>query len=414
MAFDPTMPDMRKPRVLIVKQGWDPEDTIKGDVFASMISIRGFDVEVVTSFPHYPGDKLYPGWRLRPVMRELRGIPSALVPVTRVMMYPSHNRNPIKRLATYVSFSVSAFIYLLSVRRMDVIYSYHPPITTALATLSIGWLRRVPVVVDVQDIWPDTLRATGMLSNAALLSIVDKVCRWTWRRAAALAVNSKGFKKLLIERGADPAKVQVVYNWADESAIGSGKTLPRPKQIPTDRLFRILVAGNMGPAQGLDTIVEAARLAPEICFALLGDGVEKSRMEGIAADLPNLEVYPKVPMSEVGAWLEAADALVVHLVEDPLFNITIPSRVQAYMAAGRPILLGVNGEAAELIEEARCGLVFKSSDPASLARSARYLASLPSGDREAMGLAGRHFYNNFMSFEAGIDAMVSILRSVQK
>src|SRR5690606_37949045 len=141
---------------------------------------EGFDVEVVTGFPNYPGGKVYDGYRIRPLQRErMRD-----VAVTRLALYPSHDRSRIGRILNYVSFHLSASFYLTFVaRRADVIYAYHPPLTAPMAALVASFFRRTPVVIDVQDMWPDTLAATGMIRNERVLRLVGILARWTWRRA---------------------------------------------------------------------------------------------------------------------------------------------------------------------------------------------------------------------------------------
>src|SRR5690606_27764828 len=158
-------------RVLLLTQWFDPEPTFKGLVFARELVRQGFEVEVVTGFPNYPGGKLYPGYRVKLLQREfIDG-----VHVTRVPLYPSHDHGAIKRVLTYVSFAAALLFYgLFGAKRADVIYAYHPPLTVGIAAALIRFFRRIPVVYDIQDMWPDTLRATGMFSNEKALGVVGK------------------------------------------------------------------------------------------------------------------------------------------------------------------------------------------------------------------------------------------------
>ena len=167
------------PRLIMLTQWFEPEPAMRGLAFAAELARRGFRVEVVTGFPNYPGGKVYDGYKIRPLQRERLGD----VDVTRLALYPSHDMNRLGRILNYVSFLVSASFYLIFVaRRADLIYAYHPPLTVGMTAALARLLRRVPVVLDVQDLWPDTLRATGMIGNEHLLRIVDVFCRWTWRR----------------------------------------------------------------------------------------------------------------------------------------------------------------------------------------------------------------------------------------
>ncbi|MNE41437.1 putative glycosyl transferase [compost metagenome] len=158
-------------RVLLLTQWFDPEPTFKGLVFARELVAQGFEVEVVTGFPNYPGGKLYPGYRIKLIQREVIDG----VTVTRLPLYPSHGQSGIGRVLNYISFAASSLLYgLFGAKKPDVIYAYHPPLTVGIAAAFIRLLRRVPVVYDIQDMWPDTLRATGMFSNEKALRIVAR------------------------------------------------------------------------------------------------------------------------------------------------------------------------------------------------------------------------------------------------
>lgn len=397
-------------RVLLLTQWFDPEPTFKGLLFARELASRGFDVEVVTGFPNYPGGKLYPGYRLRWLQQESRDG----VALTRVPLYPSHDQSAIGRVLNYVTFATSALVYCLFVApRPTVVYAYHPPLTVGITAIVLRLFRRVPVVYDIQDIWPDTLQATGMINNSVVLGIVDRLCRLVYRNMDRLVVLSPGFKRLLVTRGIDATRIDVVYNWCDEQALVSfGADHPRP--FPDDGRFRIVFAGNMGKAQALDAVLDAAALlrddAPCVTFVLLGGGVETVRLRQLAKDmqLDNVEFMAQVPMAEVGAILAGADALLVHLRKDPLFEITIPSKTQAYMAVGRPVLMAVDGDAASLILDSGCGVIAKSGNPRSIASAARSLASASVAERMAMGEAGRNYYRRNLSVQAGVDQFAGI------
>lgn len=399
-------------RVLLLTQWFDPEPTFKGLVFARELVRQGFEVEVLTGFPNYPGGKVYPGYHIRLLQREVMDG----VQVIRVPLYPNHGQSAIKRVLNYASFFVSSLLYgLLIARRTDVIYAYHPPLTVGIAASLIRLFRRIPVVYDIQDMWPDTLRATGMISNARALNVVAAVCQWVYRRVDHIVVLSPGFKRLLIQRGVPEAKVDVIYNWADEVAL----TAPQgqlPTGFPGTEKFRIVFAGNMGKAQALDAVLDAAVLlqarGSRVCFVLLGGGVEVSRLRQRAAKLQlhNVEFLPPVPMLEVGTLLHAANALLVHLRKDSLFEITIPSKTQAYMAVGRPLLMAVNGDAANLIMQSRGGVVAESENAEALAVAADALAALAPEQLLVMGQRAQRYYQKHMALQVGVTKFSTIFR----
>jgi colanic acid biosynthesis glycosyl transferase WcaI len=397
-------------RILFITQWFDPEPTIKGLIFAQALLRLGFEVEVVTGFPNYPGGKIYPGYKISVLKREFVDG----VHITRLPLYPSHSGSAAGRIANYVSFGVSALIYcLFAARRPDVVYAYHPPLTVGIIAALIRLFRRIPVVCDVQDIWPDTLRTTGMFSSRTGLRVVSKICGWVYRTVDHLVVLSPGFKRLLIERGVPGEKIDVIYNWCNEVAL-QAPTASVPREFPKNDMFRILYAGNIGKAQALHAVLDAAKLletkAPNIVFIFLGQGVELHRLQlrAKAEKLSNILFLSGVPMSEVGAILRSADALLVHLKKDPLFEITIPSKTQAYMAIGKPILMAVNGDAAQLVIEGGCGIVAESENASAIAAAAETLAACDAGRLRSMSERAKRFYSEKLALDVGVQCFERI------
>ncbi len=406
-----------KPRVLLLTQWFDPEPTFKGLVFARELVRQGFDVEVVTGFPNYPGGRVYAGYKIKLIQREcIDG-----VQITRLPLYPNHNQSAIKRVLNYASFATSALVYGLFVaKRADVMYAYHPPLTVGVAASLIRWVRGIPLVYDIQDMWPDTLRATGMLNNPRALAFVGRVCSWVYKRVDQLVVLSPGFKRLLVQRGVPESKIEVIFNWADESALKSPLGAV-PEVFPGEDRFSVVFAGNMGKAQALDAVLDAAAIlqarGSRASLVMLGGGVEVNRLKARALELKlgNVVFLPPVPMSEVGTVLAAADVLLVHLRKDPLFEITIPSKTQAYMAVGKPLLMAVNGDAAHLVSQARCGLIAESETPQALADTVDALAAMSAHDLKAMGDNASRFYREVLGLQVGATKFAAVFeRLTQK
>lgn len=401
-------------RVLLLTQWFDPEPTFKGLVFARELVKQGFEVEVVTGFPNYPGGKIYPGYQLKLLQREqIDG-----VQVTRVPLYPSHDQGAVGRVLNYASFAAASLCYgLFGAKRPDVIYAYHPPLTVGISAALIRLFRRVPVVYDIQDMWPDSLRATGMFSNEKALKVVSRVCDWVYRHVDQLVVLSPGFKRLLIERGVPEGKIEVIYNWCAEDSLAAPQGA-LPVSFPGKDKFRILFAGNMGKAQALDTVLQAAELlqdrAPHLAFVFLGGGIEVARLQQLATEkhLRNVTFLPPVPMGEVGSYLDAADALLVHLKQDPLFSITIPSKTQAYMAVGKPILMAVDGDAADLVRECGCGQVAESENPQAIADAALALMQASPAEHSTMAENSRRFYRERLSLNVGVRRFGDIFKKL--
>lgn len=402
-------------RILMVTQWFDPEPTFKGLAFAKALRERGHEVEILTGFPNYPGGKVYPGYRIRFFQREvMEGIP-----VIRVPLYPSHDAFAIRRIANYATFALSAAtIGAAAVKPADVMYVYHPPATVALPAIVIGSTRRIPFVYDIQDLWPDTLAATGMVNNKSLHEMVNRWCRWTYRAAARIVVLSPGFKEMLITRGVPGEKIEVIYNWCDEGQIPKApKNELLSKELGFSGRFNILFAGTMGKAQALDAVLDAAgRIGgriPEVQFVFVGGGIEVDRLQEVAWErrLNNVLFLPRRPVSEIGEILNLADVLLVHLKDDPLFRITIPSKIQAYLAVGRPILVGVRGDAADLVRAAGAGIECQPENPESISEVVEKLYRMPRAHLDEMGINGHRYYRKELSLSVGVSRFEEVFQT---
>jgi colanic acid biosynthesis glycosyl transferase WcaI len=397
-----------------MSQWFDPEPTFKGLFFAEELVKQGHEVEVITGFPNYPGGKIYDGYKIKSYQREVIND----VVIHRVPLYPSHDGSSIKRALNYISFAISSFIFgLFFVKKMDVIYSYHPPLTTALSSTLVSLFRRIPLVVDVQDLWPDTLAATGMLQNTKILGLVDKVCNFVYRRASKVVVLSPGFKSKLSDRGVSEDKLEVIYNWCDESALKDG--VESKVSLPDNGNFNLVFAGNLGHAQGLLSIVKAAKILEDrkikVNIVFLGDGIAKKHAMKIAEEfnLDNTFFIPRVPINEVGSILVKADALLVHLTSNELFSITIPSRTQAYLAIGKPIIMAVEGDASNLIKSANAGLCCEPDKPSCLADVVIELLSLSSIEQEMLGNNASNFYQDNLSLKVGVKNFMRVFNEIR-
>ncbi len=402
-------------RVWMLTQWFDPEPTFKGMLFARELQRRGHEVEVITGFPNYPGGTVYDGYRVRAYQRE---VVDGIV-VHRVPLYPSHDSSAVRRLANYASFAVSSALKMLSGRRPDVVYVYHPPGTVALPAAVARLVRGVPFVYDVQDLWPDTLSATGMLPEGGVLGAVGRVMDLTYRLAAHVVVLSPGFRDRMVARGVPAPKVSVIENWCDESQIALPDRAAARSSLGLDGTFAVVFAGTMGSAQALDTVLDAARLLrdePDVRFVMVGAGIEVERLRARvdAEQLGNVHFLPRRPVSEIGEVLSAADALLVHLRDDPLFSITIPSKTQAYLHAGRPVLMGVRGDAAALVEAAGAGMAFAPQQAPALADAVRRLRDLPQVEREEMGRRGARYYAEHLSLEVGAERFATVLEDAAR
>ncbi|MGL1028202.1 glycosyltransferase family 4 protein [Vibrio vulnificus] len=401
-------------KILLLTQWFDPEPTFKGLLFAQSLRDQGHEVEVLTGFPNYPGGKVYDGYKISLYQKEIM---DGIV-VHRVPLYPSHDSSALKRVFNYISFAASSFLIgLIKTKKIDVIYSYHPPLTTSLSALLLSFFKRVPFVVDIQDLWPDTLAATGMINNRKVLKIVDMACRLVYRRAAKIVVLSPGFKQRLISRNVPENKIEIIYNWCNEPALNNYQECPMP--LPSNGKLNLVFAGNLGFAQGLPAIIDAAEILMRnnvaVNVVFVGDGIAKAESieQGQSKGLDNVYFLPRVPMTQVGNILNQADILLVHLNDDELFRITIPSRTQANLAIGKPIVMGVKGDAADLIDMAGAGITCEPNNPQSLAGAIQQLVEMTSQERELMGLNAKNFYYDNLSLQQGVSRFISIFEEIK-
>jgi glycosyltransferase involved in cell wall biosynthesis len=305
---------------------------------------------------------------------------------------------------------------MLRGKRFDAIFVYAPsPILQAIPAIFLGWLKGCPVVLWVQDLWPESLSATGHVENRAVIKLVELAVRFIYRHVDLLLVQSRAFEEPV---RALASGTPVVYhpNSVDDSFAVPVHAAP-PAVAGLGEGFSVMFAGNIGNAQAVEVIVDAAeRLKdqPAIRFVVLGDGSRREWMlrEAKARGLENLHLPGSYPVETMPAFMQRASALLVTLADEEIFRRTIPSKVQAYLAAGRPILACLNGEGAELVAEAGAGLTVPAEDGPALAEAILHLYRMPQQEREAMGARGRLYYAEHFAHDRLVDQLIGHLQSV--
>jgi colanic acid biosynthesis glycosyl transferase WcaI len=403
-------------RILFIMHYFEPEPNFFfGLPLAKELALRGHDVEVLTGFPNYPGGKIYDGYTQKVLFREnMDGIP-----VNRVPVYPSHDNSSIRRMLNYTSFALSASIIgAWAVKPADVAYVSQGPITVGLPALVLKMLRKIPFVLHIQDLWPDSLSSSGMFKNRFGLKMVNAFCNSVYKRAAKIVTITPGMKQQLVHRRVPENKIEVIYNWCDDSQIHSAAPDPElAKSLGMAGRFNILFAGNMGIMQSLDAVLDAAKIVgqkqPVIQFVFMGSGVDVDRLKQKSVDmgLNNTLFLARRPVNEVGPILGLADVLLVHLKKDPLFEITIPSKTQAYLASGRPILIGVPGDATDLVLKANAGLPCEPENPQNIAEVVQKFLLIAKSQLDEMGENGRRFYERELSFSIGANKFEKIFEA---
>lgn len=403
-------------KILFLTQWFQPEPIFKGIPFAKALRDRGHEVEVLTGFPNYPGGQIYPGYRIRLWQREvIDGIR-----VNRVALYPSHDKSAVHRILNYVSFGVSSMVIgPLVVKKPDIIYVYNL-VTLGITSLLLELFFQCPVVYDIQDLWPDSVADSGMIRNLFWIKILKPWSNQVYRRASHVVTLSPGMKAELIRRGVPEGRISVLYNWCEEGHMRPVERDPLfAEQLGMAGKFVVMFAGTMGVMQGLDKVLDAAEMIlqaePRIRFVFVGGGVDRGRLERIARErkLTNVVFWERQPVEAMNKILALADVLLVHLKDTPIFRLTIPSKIQAYMASGKPILLAVRGDAAHLVQAAGAGILAQPENPKSIAESVLALFRLPEDERKNMGLTAKGYYEKFMSLEVGVSNFVRIFRQLQ-
>ncbi len=400
-------------RILILTIYHDPEPIPKTGELARELQRRGHTVNVVTSFPHYPSGALYPGYRLCPWRREMRDG----VPILRTFIYPYHGKSAVLRMVNYGSWMLSSMVAVWLTPPCDVIYVWHPPLTVGVTAYVLSKLKRAPFVYDVQDLWPESALASGLLSQGWLVSVLHRLADWVYARAARILVVSTAAARYLEERGVDRAKIVVAKHWVEDSMFQTGNGQKIRAQLGLEDRFVVMFAGNLGMVQGLETVIEAAALlrgCHNTVIVLVGDGSDRARLEKLASDrgVRNVMFAGRHPANAMGDFFAAADALLVHLKPSLIAEHAIPAKILAYMAAGRAIICAVPGAAAELVRDARAGCVVEPGNPAKLAEAIRGVAEAPAGVREAYGQKAREYLREHFHKAHVIDAYEANLQEV--
>lgn len=409
----------RRARLAFITQWFPPEN--EGLVplwIAASMRDRGFDVGIITGVPHYPTGVVARGYRASRRMRErMHGFG-----VLRLPEYPSHDSSTLRRIATFGSFGASAALLATGIiGRADVSLVFSSPATAAIPAITARMRGGTPYVLYVQDLWPDSIFATGFLngtwSSRVVESVVGKFTQLSYRSATHIAVITPGMKSALEDRGVPAEKLSVVYNWVDESVI-------RP--APSDGRLRnrigagahellILYAGNHGKAQGLDAWLRAMASLSDLTgvrLVLIGDGVAKLELQALAGELglgDRAVFLDPIPVEHISAYTADANVSVVSLVDHPLFHVTMPGKTQAVLAQGKPIIVSAPGDAAELVRKAKAGWVAEPGDIESIAAAIRAAVRHGAEERANRGDNGRNYYQTHMSQEVGATRLFRLL-----
>ncbi|MCR5665033.1 MAG: glycosyltransferase family 4 protein [Oscillospiraceae bacterium] len=391
-------------KILVVCQYYYPEPLRVSDL-CEELTLRGHEVQVVTGRPNYPEGEIYPGYEDRDKTDEtIRG-----VKVHRCPIVP-RGTDSLHRFLNYFSYPLSAARY---VKRLP--SDYDLVFINQLSPVMMAWPGMVyqrkwkkPAVLYCLDLWPESLMAGGVRKGSLIYRAFHLISGSIYRRMDRILVTSRSFlTHLEKEHGVPREKAEYLPQYAETVFDGI-----EPRGF--DGTCRLLFAGNIGKAQSLDTVLDAAeRLKNQpVLFQIAGGGTELTRLQQIAADhgLTNVCFFGRRPLEEMRAFYQNADAMLVTLRADPVLSLTLPGKVQSYMAAGRPIIGAINGETADVVREAKCGFCGPAEDAEALAENIRLFVN--SADKASLGKNARAYYTTHFQRVQFMEKLEKEMRAV--
>jgi len=399
-------------RILVVSQYFWPENFRINDLVKEW-KLRGHQVTVLTGHPNYPAGEVFPEYRQNPAsFGWFHGVKVHRVPML------SRASGSLRLVLNYLSFVLGASLFgpwKLRDCRPDVIFVFEPsPVTVGLPAVLLGRLKRCPVVFWALDLWPETLAAFGVIRNPRALGAVARIVRFIYNRCTLVLGQSRSFLPKIANYCDDPSKVRYFPSWAED--VFQHQVDEPATEIPSaPGTLSILFAGNVGDAQDFPAILDAAdflKHRDDIRWLIVGDGrrsswvAEQVKTRGLQERVLLLGRYQ---MERMPAFYAQADALLVSLKKDPTFSMTIPGKVQSYLAAGRPIIGMLDGEGADVIQRAGAGLVCSAGDSEGLAQTIQRFAKMPTDERRRMGEQGQAYAKAEFDRNTLVSRLLSLL-----
>ncbi len=395
-------------KLLIFNQYFWPENFRINEI-ADAINSRGYTVDVMTGKPNYPGGEFfsgYGGWGIKKDVWKN-------ISIYRLPIIARGNKSAIKLTLNYLSYIVSAILFaplILRKKKYDLIFVYGvSPIFQVIPASFLGWLKGVPVVLWVQDLWPQSAEATGYIKSTWLLKILEKIVMFSYSHTDLILVQSQAFVEPVSKLA---PKIPVLYypNSVDKDFYSPNElTAPNIDSLVSG--FSVLFAGNVGEAQSMETIVSAAEeLLPykEIKIVIIGSG---SKIDWISKEiqrksLSNIFLEGRYPVETMPTLMRQASVLLVSLTGQPIFSLTVPNKIQAYLAVGRPIIASLNGEGSRIINEAKAGFSVPAEDAKSLAKAILTIYRMTDEERFQLGKNGRNYFKKNFDEDALIDDLI--------
>jgi glycosyltransferase involved in cell wall biosynthesis len=376
---------------------------------ARLLRERGHRVTVETGFPNYPDGIIPPQYRRAVFRREdLDGIE-----VRRTAVYPAPNRGFARRIANHASLALTLVPGAAGVRGVDAVIGETPPLFTAASAVAVARLHRAPLLLNVADLWPESAVQLGALSDPRAIAAAERLERFCYAHSAVITVPTAGMRTILVDQGQPADRVVHLPNAVDTDRFAHAG--PPPAGSPR----RLVYSGTVGMAQGVGTLIDAARelreTGDDVEIQIAGDGAERPELEARAAaeGLERVRFLGRLPRQEIPALIASADMTVVSLRDVPLFEDAVPTKMLEYMASGRAVIAAAAGEAARLVDRAEAGVPCPPEDPHALAAAIRRLAGDPAA-AAAMGLNGRRYVEERLSRRAFVDHLEALARDASR
>jgi len=398
-------------KVLIVSQYFWPESFKINDLAIDLLK-RGYKVTVLTGKPNYPQGKFYKGYSFfRPSYEVYRGIKIYRVPLT-----PRGNSSGIKLAFNYLSFVFfSCFFILFHRQKYDITFTFGvSPITQAYAALFHKKLFKSKSVLWMQDLWPESVVAAGGVSSKTILNLLEKMVKHIYTNTDKILVQSEAFIPSILDKMPEKEKIVYIPNWAEDLFNNPNTETEKYVDIIPEG-FIIMFAGNIGEAQDFNSIIKAAERTknyPDIKWVIVGDGRKKNWVEKEIEKLGLEDTFfllGKFPVEDMPSFFSKADLMLLSLKDEYIFSLTIPSKLQSYMAFGKPVVAMINGIGAEVVAEAGCGYISSSGDYISLAENVINAYLQNREELEEKGKKGKEFSIRNFSKEVIIDKIIDTL-----
>lgn len=380
--------------ILIISQYFWPESFRINDLAEGLIE-RGHHVTVLTGKPNYPEGKFYKGYNFLNKNRETYGS----INIIRSPLIPRGKNNKFQLALNYASFVFFASIVgIFKCQRPDVIFVYEPsPITVGIPAIIFKKIKKVPILFWVQDLWPESVIAVGATQSKRMLKHLEKLVRFIYHRCDYILTTSKSYFDPIKRFDVPDEKLRYFPQTAESLYQPIDFSVPEETLLP--RGFRIIFSGNIGIAQDIETILAAAVLLntqKEIKWIFLGDGSKRNWLQDEIKRCgleDNVHWLGQHPVETMPRFFSCADALLVTLKNDPVFSLTIPAKIQSYLACAKPVIAALNGDGRQIIEEAKAGLTTHSGDSKALADTVMNMYKLSADKRKQMGLNGQKYFN---------------------